>query len=113
MVHVATIDTRWRRGLQGDPDARFITFEPEAYPDKASARVLWDDSAKAVQVYVAGLEEAELEAAVPGMNETVWQVLTHIAIHGSDHRAQILRSLSDLGAPTFPQDFIIYLWERG
>jgi hypothetical protein len=31
--------------------------------------------------------------------------------HGTDHRAQVLRLLHDLGAPTFNQDLIIYLWE--
>jgi uncharacterized damage-inducible protein DinB len=63
--------------------------------------------------YVSGLEEQQLEAAVPGMDEPAWQVFAHVANHGTDHRAQILRLLHDLGAPTFSQDFMIYLWERG
>lgn len=113
MVHVAMIDTRWRRGLQGDPEARFITFEPANYPTRAAVRALWDESAQAMLAYVAGLEEQQLEAAVPGMDEPAWKVLAHVANHGTDHRAQILRLLHDLGAPTFSQDFMIYLWERG
>jgi uncharacterized damage-inducible protein DinB len=113
MVHVAMIDTRWRRGLQGDPDARFITFEPADYPNRAAVRALWDESAQAMLGYVAGLEEQQLEAAVPGMDEPAWKVLAHVVNHGTDHRAQILRLLHDLGAPTFSQDFMIYLWERG
>jgi uncharacterized damage-inducible protein DinB len=32
--------------------------------------------------------------------------------HGTDHRAQILRLLYDLGAPTFEQDMIIYWWNQ-
>jgi uncharacterized damage-inducible protein DinB len=47
------------------------------------------------------------------MDEPAWQVFAHVANHGTDHRAQILRLLHDLGAPTFSQDFMIYLWERG
>jgi uncharacterized damage-inducible protein DinB len=31
--------------------------------------------------------------------------------HGTDHRAQVLRSLHDFGAPTFNQDLIIHLWQ--
>ncbi|MBK7915376.1 MAG: hypothetical protein IPJ94_03790 [Chloroflexi bacterium] len=27
----------------------------------------------------------------------VWQVLLHVANHGTDHRAQLLRLLNDLG----------------
>jgi uncharacterized damage-inducible protein DinB len=63
--------------------------------------------------YVSGLDEAALEATVPGLNEPAWQILAHVANHGTGHRAQILRLLDDLGAPTFDQDLIIFLWERG
>lgn len=35
-----------------------------------------------------------------------------MANHGTDHRAQILRTLYDLGAPTFSQDLIMYLWSK-
>jgi uncharacterized damage-inducible protein DinB len=37
-------------------------------------------------------------------------VLLHVANHGTDHRAQLLRALHDFGAPTFDQDLILYLW---
>jgi uncharacterized damage-inducible protein DinB len=30
----------------------------------------------------------------------------------TDHRAQMLRTLHDFGAPTFEQDMIFYLWGR-
>jgi uncharacterized damage-inducible protein DinB len=113
MVHVATVDTRWRRGLQGDPDARYLTFDPAGYPTRTAVRTLWDESAQAMLNYVSGLDEAALEATVPGLNKPAWQILAHVANHGTDHRAQILRLLHDLGAPTFDQDLIIYLWERG
>jgi uncharacterized damage-inducible protein DinB len=29
-----------------------------------------------------------------------WQVLLHVVNHGTDHRAQLLRSLNDLGLAT-------------
>jgi hypothetical protein len=32
--------------------------------------------------------------------------------HGTDHRATVLQKLHDLGAPTFDQDLIIWLWEQ-
>jgi uncharacterized damage-inducible protein DinB len=40
----------------------------------------------------------------------VWQVLLHVVNHGTDHRAQILRLLNDLGGYTEYQDYIIHVY---
>jgi uncharacterized damage-inducible protein DinB len=32
--------------------------------------------------------------------------------HGTDHRAQLLRSLNDLGYKTTSQDFIFYVYDH-
>ena len=42
---------------------------------------------------------------------SVWQVLLHVANHGTDHRAQILRVLKDMGVETTSQDFIFHVYE--
>ena len=36
----------------------------------------------------------------------VWQVLLHVANHGTDHRAKLIRVLNDLGIKTTSQDYI-------
>jgi uncharacterized damage-inducible protein DinB len=41
-----------------------------------------------------------------------WEILAHVVNHGTDHRAQILSLLFQLGAPTVEQDLILYLWEQ-
>lgn len=112
LMHVAVIDTRWLRGLQGDPDARWFDVEFADYPTKEAAHAFFQQAAATAKAYVAGLDEAALEETMAGIPETRWQVLLHVANHGTDHRAQILRTLHDLGAPTFPQDLIIYLWQQ-
>ena len=40
----------------------------------------------------------------------LWQVLLHVANHGTDHRAQLLRLLNDLGVKTTSQDYIFYVY---
>lgn len=112
LVHVAVIDTRWVRGLQGDPNARYFDVDPADYPTRETVHAFFQTAAAAAKAYIATLDEAALEQAAPGMPEAQWQVLLHLANHGTDHRAQILRTLHDLGAPTFPQDLIIYLWQQ-
>jgi uncharacterized damage-inducible protein DinB len=42
----------------------------------------------------------------------VWQVLLHVINHGTDHRAQILRLLHDLGIQTTSQDYIFYVYDH-
>ena len=39
------------------------------------------------------------------------EVLLHMVNHGTDHRAQILARLHELGAETVEQDLMLYLWE--
>jgi uncharacterized damage-inducible protein DinB len=39
----------------------------------------------------------------------LWQVLLHVVNHGTDHRAQALRMLNDLGVKTVSQDYIFYV----
>jgi uncharacterized damage-inducible protein DinB len=63
-----------------------------------------------MQAYITALDEDILASKPARMSEPVWQILLHVANHGTDHRAQILRILHDFEAPTFDQDFIIYLW---
>ncbi len=37
----------------------------------------------------------------------------HILVnHGTDHRATILQRPQECDAPTFDQDFILWLWEK-
>ncbi len=112
MVHLATVDGRWLRGLKGLPEARQFNLDPTDYPTRQQVRTLWDQTAQEVREYVASLDDPALEAQPPGMGGPVWQVLLHIANHGTDHRAQILRILHDFGAPTFDQDLVFHLWTR-
>jgi len=37
-------------------------------------------------------------------------VLLHVVNHGTDHRAQLLRVLNDLGVNTEYQDYIFYVY---
>jgi uncharacterized damage-inducible protein DinB len=112
MVHLATTDARWVRGLQGQPGGRELKFNPADYPTIQSAEKLWENVVKETLAYLNSLTEADLIATPAGMRGPVWQVLVHLANHGTDHRAQVLRALHDFGAPTFDQDFIMYMWSR-
>ena len=40
------------------------------------------------------------------------KVLIHVVNHATDHRAQTLRQLADLGVKTYPQDYVFYAYEH-
>ena len=68
--------------------------------------------AAALQDYIQNASDESLADTPLGMLGPAWQVLLHIVNHGTDHRSQVLRALTDLGAPAFDQDFIIHQWFR-
>jgi len=112
MLHVATAQGGWLRGLKGMPDARKFKLDAEDYPTRQTVQDAWLENDDEMIAYLASLSDEHLESVPPGMRGPVWQVLAHLINHGTDHRAQILRILHDFGAPTFDQDMIYYLWRR-
>lgn len=111
LLHLAAVDGRWLRGLQGQPDARAFNLQPADYPTPAQVLALWEPIERDFLAYVMAQDEAALQRSLPGVAEPAWQVILHMVNHGTDHRAQLLRCLHDLGAPTFPQDLILHLWD--
>jgi uncharacterized damage-inducible protein DinB len=117
-VHMASTDLRWLARLQGTalPDS----LKPADYPTREAARAKHDEVAGLVRAYAAGLDDDLLNRPViydmphrGGQHvNPAWQVIAHVVNHCTDHRAQVLRLLYDLGAPTFEQDLIIYLWNK-
>lgn len=120
MVHVMSVDQRWMARVMDTvlPDR----LQPEAFPTKAATRSKWDAVEQFITESVDGLTDADLKRTllyevtrVSGMRvqatNTVWQILAHIVNHGTDHRAQVLPILHRLGASTFEQDLMVYLWE--
>ena len=119
LVHCMNVDDRWLARLQETtlPDV----LDEAAFPDRASIRPQWDSVRERVLAYVTGLSQADLNAtisvAISGRYSEPQRslrrdVLLHMVNHGTDHRAQILARLHELGAPTLEQDLMLYLWEK-
>jgi uncharacterized damage-inducible protein DinB len=113
MVHLANTDSNWLAGLKNileseDPPKR----QYEDYPNRASVRIFWDATIKDLADYAETLTEAELGENPMDISNPRWQVLLHIMNHGTDHRSTVLQRLYEFGAPTFDQDFIIWLDSR-
>jgi len=113
MVHLANTDSNWLAGLKNIPeeeDAPKRNYED--YPNRASVHAFSEGTAKDVADYVEALTEAELGENPMDISNPRWQVLLHMINHGTDHRSTILQKLHEFGAPTFDQDFIMWLDSR-
>ena len=93
--------------LQGINSAE--PLPPADFDDRESIRARWDSIEQSMREYLAQLRDDILFDKPIGEPEEdkyliMWQVLLHVANHGTDHRAQILRLLNDLGVETRSQD---------
>jgi uncharacterized damage-inducible protein DinB len=110
MVHIASTDRRWLAGLKNQPDVGHLTLED--YPTRASARQVFEIVARDLAAYVDGVGDEEVDGHANDIPAPRWTVILHLVNHGTDHRATVLQRLTGLGAPTFNQDFILWLWDR-
>lgn len=119
MVHLVDDDAHWIAFVEGRD--RPLVLRPEGLATRAAVRRKYDAIEAYVLNFVQHLDESALQREytwnpplAPGPQRiTAWQILLHMVNHGTDHRAQILRALHDLGAPTFDQDLMSYLWQTG
>jgi uncharacterized damage-inducible protein DinB len=110
MVHLASTDRRWLSGLKNGPDVGHLKFED--YPTRIAARELFDAVAKDFSDYISEATEEELNQKPPEFTHPRWVVLLHLVNHGTDHRSTVLQRLTEFSAPTFDQDFIIWMWSK-
>lgn len=110
MVHLTNTDSNWLAGLKNIPeDQEAPRKKYEDYPDRASVRAYWDETATNLTDYAENATEMEVEENPIEIPHPRWQVLLHMINHGTDHRSTVLQRLHELGAPTFDQDFIFWL----
>jgi len=116
MIHLMGADERWIARIQGKPVPDFPDIDD--YPTRDTALAKWKEGEASILEYVYALEDADLlrmvdyEMRSGKRRSAVWEILTQIINHGTDHRAQVLSILHRMGAPTLEQDFILYLYSR-
>lgn len=115
IIHLVDVDEVWFCELQGIEPSE--PFSPTGDDDRASIRASWDRVELNMREYLAQLRDEMLfdkpiEEPEEDQDLIVWQVLLHVVNHGTDHRAQLLRTLNELGLETTSQDFIFYVYEN-
>ena len=114
--HMLTVEEVWigylyTGELNYEPEEKFVT--------RADIRTKWESVEAMVRQYLDTLTDSELQCKVihPSTRQsehtsTVWEALLQVANHGTDHRAQILSMLHQIGAPTVAQDLLNFVYDR-
>ncbi|HWQ45880.1 MAG TPA: DinB family protein [Longilinea sp.] len=114
IVHLINVDEVWFSALRGEEMPE--SLDPAAVTDRATLRTYWDGLEQKMRSYLAGLQDEMLSTKPFAEGEDkdllLWQVLLHVVNHGTDHRAQLLRLLHDLGVKTTSQDYIFYVYDH-
>ena len=113
ILHLISCDDTWFSGLRGVEIPEDLN--PADFHDRESIRAHWDNVEQTMRDYLAELRDDMLfDKPLDGEDKDLilWQVLLHVANHGTDHRAQLLRLLNDLGVETTYQDYIFYAYEH-
>jgi uncharacterized damage-inducible protein DinB len=115
VVHLIDVEDVWFSELRGVNPSE--PLPPADFDDRNAIRAHWDNVEKNILAYLAELQDDMLFArpiVEPEEDKelVVWQVLLQVANHGTDHRAQLLRVLHDLGVETTSQDYIFYVYDN-
>ncbi|NTW07939.1 MAG: hypothetical protein HGA28_00025 [Anaerolineaceae bacterium] len=115
LVHLISVDEIWFSEIRGVPSLE--PLPPSDVDDREVIRTHWSRVEKGMQEYLVNLRDDNLfEKPINEPEEDqvlfVWQVLLHVINHGTDHRAQLLRQLHDLGIKTTAQDLIFYVYDH-
>jgi uncharacterized damage-inducible protein DinB len=114
IVHLMSVDDTWFSGLRGVEISESLV--PASFVDRTRIRTHWDAVEQHMRDYLGALQDDGLfeKPFVEGEDKDliVWQVLLQVANHGTDHRAQLLRLLNDLGVKTVSQDYIFYVYDH-
>ena len=117
LVHIMEVEWLWLERWHGRSPTGLAP--PEQYPNLAEIRARWAEIERDLMQFVGGLLSAELEhvhdyrttRGTPTSNP-LWQMLQHLANHGTYHRGQVTTMLRQLGTTPTATDLILFYRER-
>ncbi len=110
LVHQLGSHQRWRLGLGGDDEAAGRARpEREPLPTPAALAGAWATEWDALAAWLATLDDAWLEQR--DENVPFWQMLAHLANHGTQHRSEAASLLTAIGRSPGDLDMIFYASE--
>jgi uncharacterized damage-inducible protein DinB len=118
LVHKIAAERRWLSWWDGSlapAEAQLHTLDPDDFPDVASVRAVRQELADRMHPFTAGLTDGELarELSAGSWAAPLWQLMLHVATHGTQHRAEIAALLTGLGHSPGELDMTVYFASGG
>ena len=119
LVHMMSAEWIWLRRWQGESPKAVL--KPEDFPVLSALRAHWNGLKAELHDFVAGQTEESLERFVTYTNTKgkvftlpLWQLMAHLANHGTHHRGELAAMFALLGA-SHPEDelYRYYLSKSG
>jgi uncharacterized damage-inducible protein DinB len=92
----------------------------DAHPDLPSVRAYWEATERQTEAFVSGLTDADVarvyDTKLPNgieLHPILWQMLLHVANHGTQHRSEVAAMLTTYGCSPGDLDLIRYVFEGG
>lgn len=117
MAHVLGAEWVWRMRTQEG-------VSPTALLDSASLSTLdllntrWAEEEQIMRAYLASLSDNDLDQVIESKNTAgkifhrpLWQILTHVVNHGTQHRSEVALSLTNFDRSPGNMDITTYLAE--
>jgi uncharacterized damage-inducible protein DinB len=114
-LHMLAVEYWWLHFIQ----TGVVEFlDTDRYVTRADVRAAWDEVEAKVTAFLATITADDLERTVrptfwnDPWSVKAWQGLMQVLNHSTDHRAQLLDAVRELGGPTDDQDYLSFLHER-
>jgi uncharacterized damage-inducible protein DinB len=96
--HIADVDWSWRELCLGrDVGETYVWDHGFVLDDLRSIHAFFSEEDARLQTYVAGLDEAALAEQLGSRSFPRWLIVAHVANHGTQHRSELARFLTDCG----------------
>jgi uncharacterized damage-inducible protein DinB len=106
----------WWDGSLSAEDAYNLQTNAADYPDLEAVRGLWESIEAQTQAYVAGLSDADAArvyshtfANGTAFSMVLWQMMLHVANHGTQHRSEVAAMLTTFGQSPGDLDLLHYV----
>lgn len=102
LLHILVVDWGWREFCTGNDDDDSYP-EGWPFPDLATITRFWSEEHLRLRAYVGSASEQELEEHLSWDSEgrhfsaPRWAIVLHIVNHGTQHRSELARYLTERG----------------
>ena len=117
LTHCLGAEAGWFASLRQEPRGEPIT--EDSLPSVEALTTRWLEEEAKIREYLAGLSDSDVMAdytvrrrGADPMPMPTWQVLAHVANHGTQHRSEAAEMLTAIGRSPGELDLIFYFMQQ-